>query len=287
MSKRGCSAEPTGPPVVHRAVFSQATPTVLLPDYQRAPESLRLERDVVASRIVLSGSSEGTRLAPRLALESPAGIQGLVLTGASADNWHDTVVWHNSVGAWRNIQKLIPAADDDTLTRSEYDRAVASDSTIARQLLFATIDPDGSGVTTREESVQVLKPRLDAISSAVVNGQDEVTWLAVANFTSAYLREEWEAAPTVENLPRLRVPVASFHGELDGATEVEGVREALDAFRRAGRNELTASIYPGYDHDLNWTPETAAAGGPKAFLDAVCRAALMLRSATRPPSAVR
>jgi len=263
MSKRGCSADPaTGRPIVDRAVFSTATPTVLLDDYRQALEALRRQGDVDASRIVLLGSSEGTRLAPRLALASPGGIVGMVLASYSADPMKETVIWQNSVGPWRNIQKLIPAAADDRLTRAEYDQAVAATPVLAPQLPFALFDVDKDSTVTPSEVATALRPRLNAIVGAVHARNDELIWQAVANLTSAYLREEWEAPPTVEQLLRVTIPIGIFHGDLDGSTRVEGVRETADAFQRAGRTNLTVRIYPGYDHDLNWTPAVAASGGP-------------------------
>jgi dipeptidyl aminopeptidase/acylaminoacyl peptidase len=104
MSKRGCTMEPSGKPVVDRAVFSRATPTVLLDDYTKALDALRARKEIDATRIVVSGASEGTRLGPELALRSPHGIVGIALSGYAADNTRDTVVWQNSVGPWRNVQ---------------------------------------------------------------------------------------------------------------------------------------------------------------------------------------
>jgi len=49
-------------------------------------------------------------------------------------------------------------------------------------------------------------------------------------------------------------PINIFHGEVDGTTRVEGVRETEAAFRAAGRTNLTVHIYPGHGHDLDWTP---------------------------------
>ena len=66
-------------------------------------------------------------------------------------------------------------------------------------------------------------------------------------------------------------------GDLDGTTRVEGVRETEAAFRTAGRTNLTVHIYPGYDHDLNWTPQTSGNGGPVPYQDAFTFAASLAR----------
>lgn len=273
MSKRGCSLDSTGRSVVDRAVFSQATPTLQLDDYARALEVLRRHPGVDADRVVLFGSSEGTRLAPQLARRSTAGIVGLVLTSYASDNTHDIIVWQNSIGPWRGVTKLVPAAGDGTLTRREYDDALAREPVLAQRLPWAAIDVDTSGAVTAEELAAVVRPRLDAILRAVEERNDDFLWQAVVNLTSAYLRDGWDGEPTRTFLLVLDVPIGIFHGELDAATRVEGVRETEAAFRAARNTNLTVRIYPGYDHDLNWTPDLAGGLGPQPYQDAFAFAA--------------
>jgi alpha-beta hydrolase superfamily lysophospholipase len=267
MSKRGCSVDAAGAPQVDRAVFSKVTSTVLLDDYARALDVLRARKEVNARDIILLGGSEGTRLAPQLATRSPAGITRLALMSYQADNIHDTVVWQNTVGPWRAITHLIPAAADDRLTRAEYDEALKTDATLAQRLPFAAFDTDRDAAITRDEAIRVVKPRLDAILKAVEDRNDDFLWAALVNLSSAYLLDGWKAEPTSALLLKVKVPIAIFHGEADGTTRVEGAREAAEAFTSAGRRDLTLFIYPGFDHDLGWTPQGALGPGPKPFQD--------------------
>lgn len=268
VSKRGVSAEASGRPIIDRALFATATPTVLLDDYGRGLAALRARAEIDRTRIVLSGTSEGTRLAPELALRSPEGIVGLALMGYAADNLHDIVIWQNTAGPWRGIQRLFPAARDGALTRVEYDATVARDATLAPRVVFASIDVDKNGVATADELATLVKPRLDAILAAVADGNDDVIWQAVSNLSAAYLRDGWDAPPNWRRLLDVKVPIAIFHGDLDNTTRVEGVYEAQSAFRDAGRTNLTAHVYPDHDHDLNWTVEMADRGGPLPYRDA-------------------
>ena len=277
MNKRGCTIEPSGQPRIDRSVFSKATPSVLLDDYANGLDALRGRKEIDPKRIVLSGQSEGTRLGPQLALRSPPGILGIALAGYAADNTRDTVVWQNSVGPWRNIQKLIPAAADGTLTRAEYDAAVKQDASIPSKLPFASVDRDADGVVTAADMVRINRPRLDAILKAVDEGNDDFLWQVVLNLSSAYLREGWDGESNYVTLLKLNIPLAIFHGELDGTTRVEGVRETEAAFRAAGKTNLAVHIYPGHDHYLNWTLQTSANGGPKPYQDAFAFAADLVR----------
>lgn len=268
MSKRGCTVDAAGQSQVDRAVFSKATSTVLLDDYQRGLDTLRQRKDIDPSRIMLLGGSEGTRLAPQLALRSPSGIAGLLLMSHQSDNIRDTVVWQNSAGPWRAIVHLIPAAGDGNLTRAEYDEAVKSNSTLTQRLPFGTFDADKDGVIAQDEAARVLRPRLGLILKAIEDRNDDFIWAALVNLSSAYLLDGWDAAPTSAFLLKLDVPIGIFHGELDGTTRVEGVRETEAAFKAAGKSNLTVRIYPGLDHDLGWTPAASRGAGPQPYQDA-------------------
>lgn len=281
MSKRGVSADPTGRPVIDRAVFSKATPAVLLDDYTAALDVLRRRPEIDPSRIVLFGSSEGTRLAPQLALRSPAGIAGLVLTSYSGDNMRLTVEWQNSIGPWRNVVALVPAAADGRLTRVEYDEALARIPSLAKLLPLAALDADRDDALTTEELATALTPRLRAILQAIEARNDDFLWQNLLNLSSAYLIEGWGGPPTHQFLLHLSVPIVIVHGALDGTTRVEAVEDAAAAFTAAGKSNLTTRVYPRLDHDLGWVPAAAEAGSEAlryAFSAAIAIAATVRRN---------
>lgn len=269
MSKRGCTALPEAPWMrLDRAVFSTATLSVLLEDYATGLRMLRTRPEIDPTRIVLLSSSEGTRLAPRLAAMLPDGIAGIAMVGYAADNARDTIVWQSSEGPWRNVQHLVPAARDGTLTRAEFDAAVLDRPALASTLPFDALDADRDGALTAEDLRAINRPRLDAILSAVERGDDDFLWRHLMNLTAAHLREWWQDEPNHAALRRLApdLPLAIFHGALDGTCRVEGVEEAEAAFRQAGRTNLAVFIDPDGDHDLDWSHETASAGGPAMYV---------------------
>ncbi len=128
----------------------------------------------------------------------------------------------------------------------------------------------GRGHYGTEELSHASRPRRDAILKAVDERNDAVLWQAFpgVNLSSAYLLDDWNGPPTHVTLLKLDIPIAIFHGELDGTVSMEGVREAEKAFRAAGKTNLVARAYPGHDHDLNWTIEAASRGGPAPFQQA-------------------
>ena len=112
-----------------------------------------------------------------------------------------------------------------------------------------------------------VTPRLAAILKAIDDGNDDFIWQSMVNLSSAYLRDGWTDPPTSAYLLKLTVSIGIFHGELDGTTRVEGVREAEAAFKAAGKSNLTVRIYPGLEHNLGWTPQGAAGDGPAPSQD--------------------
>ncbi len=269
ISKRGCdvSAELPGM-TVDREVFGKATLNVLLDDYAAALAVLRERAEIDPTRIVLMGSSEGTRLAPMLARRSGDGIVGLALMAYAADNAKRTIEWQNTIGPWRNVQHLVPAARDGELTKEEYDAFAKDNAAAARALPFAALDADKDGKLDPADMERAIAPRLRAILAAVEKRDDEFLWKNLSRLSAGYLLDWWDGEATKDILLALDKPVAIFHGTLDGSCRVEGVRETEAAFRAAKRTDLTVFLYEGADHDLEWTAETSKDGGPPAYRDA-------------------
>ncbi len=268
MSKRGCRALPAPRwMALDREIFSQATPSILMSDYALGLEELRKRDEIDAARILFVGASEGTWIAPRLAHQSPEGVIGIAMLGYASDNTRDTIVWQNTIGPWRNIAHLIPDARDGELTQAEYDAFAEAEPETASTLPFGMLDSDQSGAMTTEDLQRLNKPALEMILKAVEEGNDEFLWHQLLNLTSAYCKEWWDTEPNSAALLRLDIPLAIFHGELDGSCRVEGVRETEAAFKEAGRDNLRVRIYPDVDHGLNWTQEAVSEGGSQPFRD--------------------
>ncbi len=268
ISKRGVTIDPaTGREVVDRAIFSGATRGVLLDDYKQALAMLRRRPEIDPHRIVIGGVSEGTAIAARLAGQSPDGVVGVVLHSYNGDNNRDTGEWQTTIGRWRNVQHLCPAARDGALTREEYDAAVQATPRLANALPFDAVNVNRDDRIDADDLLLVTRPRHDALLQAVEERNDELLWNALLSLTSAYLLEDWTSPPASADLLRIDVPIGIFHGELDGTTRVEAVRETEAAFIAAGKRNLRVWIYPGTNHDLAWTPQAFATGGPEAYRD--------------------
>jgi len=270
INKRGCHVRDDGGMRVDREVFLEVTPSRLLRDYGAVFEAVRQREELDPERIVLWGESEGTWMAPRLAREHAGAVAGIIMCGYAADNVGDTVSWQFTHGSWRGIRMLVEAADDGELTEAEYTAAVEENPQLKQQLPFTIMDSDGDRILTEADLVALRQPLVGAIEEAVGSGNDDLLLqvFGVHVLDSTYLAEWWDGEANVEVLLALDCPLRIFHGELDVNCRVEGVSEAVVGFEDADKTNLKVEIYPRTDHGLNWSRETARAGGPPGFRDA-------------------
>ncbi len=270
VNKRGCALAEDRPfERVNRSLFSQATPSILLSDYECALTALREEEGVDANRIVLIGHSEGTTLAPRLAVKSPSGIRALALLGYVEDDLEKVIPWQNTTGAWRNISRLLDEDGDEKITREEYEndapRLKLFRNYALQGLSFESVDKSGDSLLTSQDMFERNEPALDQLMAAIKAEDADYLWNNLANLTPAYLKEEWDRPSNSATLLKLDIPIAIFHGTHDGSVAVEGARAAEEAFKRANQKNLTVNIFERTNHDLNFGDYLVNGEVPEAF----------------------
>jgi len=106
------------------------------------------------------------------------------------------------------------------------------------------------------------------LHQAIADRNDDAIGALLVQLSASYLESWWDAEPNHEALLRLDIPLAIFHGKLDGTTRVEGVYETRDAFDDAGKQNLTTFIYDDADHDLNWSWRAFEGDSPRGYTDA-------------------
>jgi uncharacterized protein len=88
--KRGVGANNT---ILDTNVWGNATVNDLIHDSEKALNILTLQPEVDPKRISIIGHSEGTVIAPRVAIDNPTKVKNIVLMGTVAQHYPDTVYY--------------------------------------------------------------------------------------------------------------------------------------------------------------------------------------------------
>lgn len=269
---RGVS-ESEEPPLfsqVDEETYRSYLPATSVSDIGEWIADLRMEPRLKDAEIWLLGWSEGTIIAPLAAKEFPDEISGLLLAGYCNDRMDEIFDWQQTGGSSMIFYcDYFDADGDGAISPEEY---AADPYGVVEGVLantpFADIDLDGDGFLTAADFAIALAPGRQAFYDAVERGDD--AWLAEnygVQLTSGWFKAHQRLAPNRETLPTLDLPIYIFHGTSDANCNVEGVRAIQQSFAEQGKENLTARIYEGYDHDLLYSLYLVYGTLPQAFED--------------------
>ena len=120
-------------------------------------------------------------------------------------------------------------------------------------ITYDYMDQNKDGILDEADFAIMLEPTRNELYKAIEEGDREY----LKNNYGVYLTPEWFAAhkqmpANREILPQLDIPIHIIHGTFDQNSSVEGVYATQELFKKLGKNNLTVSVYEGYDHDLNY-----------------------------------
>jgi pimeloyl-ACP methyl ester carboxylesterase len=201
----------------------------LLDDARAAIEALRAQPEIDASRIILIGHSEGSYLAPVLAVEDET-IAGVVLLAGAARPLDAITLWQ--------VESLLKkqGIEGETL-----------EAALAQQNQYIAF-VEGSQGEWADYTADSLQADLPWLTPEAAN-QLKSTPLALS-----WLREHYLAEPA-EVIAQLQQPVLIISGEKDSqvpATEAALLEELLEA---AGNQDVTVHVLPDLNHLLRHHPE--------------------------------
>ena len=206
------------------------------------------------AKLILMGWSEGTIIAPLVALSGNVKISALVLAGYCNENLRDILIWQlsgNSVlTQWCRLfdydRKGYITETDLKEDRYHVRNAIFGDKP------FSEFDRDGDGKITVVDTAPISTPHLQNILRAIDENDDE--WLKNnhgVRLTTGWFKEHFALKPTKEILPRLDLPIHIFSGEYDAMTPLWQAQEIDAEFKKLGKTNLTLHTFDHHDHDLN------------------------------------
>ncbi len=207
------------------------------------------------SKVYLLGWSEGTIIAPLVALNGNVKVDALLLAGYANENLKDIMTWQFSGNLELTIWKKVFDYDrKGYITKEDFE----ADKNHVREKLFGNksfedLDKNGDGKIDAEDAALRSLPHLHNILKAVENNDDE--WLKNnhgVRLTSGWLKEHFALKPNKEILPLLELPIFIFQGEFDAMCPKQYAEDIKSKFDALGKTNLTVTIFQNHDHDLNY-----------------------------------
>lgn len=219
------------------------------------------------AKIILLGWSEGTNIAPLVAINNNVKIDCLLLAGYCNENMRDTLNWQLSGGSSMvNLCKMFDYDKKGYITKEDFE----TDKYNVRQEIFEStsfeeLDINKDGIIDELDFKIRLKEEKENIFSAIEQNDDN--WLKdnyPVRLTTAWFHEHFNLPSNSEVLPKLDLPIHIFHGTCDANVSVNGVKDIEEKFKKLKKKNLCTHIFENHDHDLNylWYPlyETISEG---------------------------
>lgn len=221
-------------------------------DVEEIIRLLKADSRLENAKVILLGWSEGTMIAPQVALRGEVPVDALFLAGYCNETMADILEWQLTGGSGMlTVNAYLDGDGDGTVTKEEYD---ADPFQVAAQLgAFEEMDINGDNTIDITDFTELLKEIHDETFRAFDGGDDE--WLKEnygVRLTSAWFQEHRKLAPNRETLPQLSLPIYIFQGTLDANVPVEQARDIAEAFQADGKTNLQLQEFEMHDHDLNY-----------------------------------
>lgn len=234
------------------AAYQTYMPGNQIRDVEQVIRQLREMEALKDAEIVLLGWSEGTMIAPQVALAGNVRVDRLLLAGYMHRTMADTLASQQSgQSSMVNVGRYYDYDGDGIITKAEFEEDRYGLQGAYGQ--FADIDLTGDEQITAEDYALMLAEYRAAVFAAFEGGDDD--WLAenyALPLTAAWYQDHATFPPNAEVLPTLDVPIEVFHGRFDGSVPVEDVYALEQSFRDLGKDNLTIHVFEGGDHDLNY-----------------------------------
>lgn len=236
--------------------------------------SLLKDERLKGAEVYLLGWSEGTMIAPLVALGGRARVDELLLAGYSNQRMDEVLAWQQSgQSSIMFYQDYFDSDGNGSISQAEYE---ADPNGIVPYLgaAFAELDLDEDGALTAGDFFIFLKKDREKVINAFEGGDD--AWISEnypVPLTSEWYLQHCELAPNRDTLPKLDLPIHIFHGTRDANVSVEGVYDVAAKFEELGKTNLEIHIYEGADHDLNYMQYIYTGALPEGLVDifAQCR----------------
>ncbi len=229
------------------------------------------------ARIYLLGWSEGTIIAPLVALRKNVRVDALLLAGYCNENLKDNLVWQLSGhSSFVNLRKVLDKSNKGYISKVDFETADEKVKAFFGGLPFEVFDCNSDGRLDVSDFALLQKPYLDELLDAISKNDDE--WLKsnyiypVIKLTAGWFNEHFSLEPTKNILPQLDLPIFIFQGTDDASCSVQYAYDIKEDFEKTGKTNLHINTFENHDHDLNfmeWLIKGTIPAGIKCIFDTV------------------
>ncbi len=254
---RGCSISKNPPEYVDidDEKYKTYLPSTSIADIECVVSYFKNQEQFKNSKVILFGFSEGSEIAPLVALNKKVSIDGLLLAGYANENLRTTLEWQLSGrSSMVNMCKWFDYDNKGYITKADYkeDRYKARKACL-KNAWFWQLDLNHDGIIDQKDFEIRLKKYKFKVFKAIDSDDDK--WLK-KNFdiriTSAWCKEHFKLPPSKEVLPQLNIPIHIFHGKDDANIPVQDVIDIDNKFKELKKSNLHIHIFENHDHNLNY-----------------------------------
>lgn len=255
-STRGCFPSEEAPFYcrIDETAYQTYCPNTSVLDLEQWGNFLLEDKRLKGAKIYLLGWSEGTMIAPLVAIRGNLKVSALLLAGYANDKMEEVLDWQQSGESDLVFYRQYFDYDGDgKISREEYEQDRFGLRSFLGNPRFEDLDKNSDGFLDVSDFADLNRDTKQAVFSAIERGDDD--WLREnypVRLTTNWFYGHRKLAPNRETLLSVEQPIHIFHGEFDANVPVSGARAICEAFEAAGKKNLTLHIYPSAAHTLNY-----------------------------------
>jgi hypothetical protein len=215
--------------------------------------------EVDANRITVLGHSEGTTIAPRIAIDNPGKVKNVVLMAAIAQNMRDLVYFQGVTNPVNYAQQILDHNHDGLISVQEASKNPVFSTLVGNLTLLLT-----KNITTANGTSKQLSPKFDVNNDTFVSIKDELKPRLIDRLRSISVVTPGEkcvvaACPILlKSNYALQPPISNLIGNISSNTSIlilQGENDSMTPIQQAFllQQELTEVNHP--DHTLITYPD--------------------------------
>jgi predicted esterase len=272
-NKRGVGENHT---ILDSNVWGNVTFDDLKKDAEKALDVLLQQPEVDANHLSLVGHSEGTMIAPRVAIESTGKVDNIMLMGAVAQNLRELLYFETVTKPVLYAQQVLDHDHNGLLSVQEASKNPVFSTMVGNLTLLLT-----QNITTANGTAKQLSPQYNANNDTFISINDELKPRLTDLFKSVsvvtpgekcapgnpcpiWLTSHYSLIPTLDIIGKVPsdTSILILNGENDSQTPIQQALLLQQKLTELGQPDHTLITYPDLGHAFTPSSQWLTAFGP-------------------------